>query len=161
MSVTADFEAANQQYAAQFTKADLPMPPGRKVLILTCMDARIDPARALGLSEGDAHVIRNGGGRAADSLRSIIISQQLLGTREIVLIHHTDCGMMTFSDEALRSKIRTELDESAEHFSFLPIRDLHQSLADDKALLQKSELVLDVPITSYIYDVKTGAIHKV
>ncbi|KAJ4153121.1 hypothetical protein LMH87_009625 [Akanthomyces muscarius] len=161
MSVAAEFEAANKQYAAQFNKGDLPLPPGRKVLVVTCMDARIDPARALGLSEGDAHVIRNAGGRASDALRSVIISQQLLGTREIILIHHTDCGMLTFSDEVLRSKIRTELKENADHLAFLPFGDLRQSVADDVALLQKSGLVLDVPVSGYIYDVKTGAITKV
>ncbi|EJP62119.1 hypothetical protein ACQRIT_004918 [Beauveria bassiana] len=161
MSVAAEFEVANQQYAASFTKADLPMPPGRKVTVVTCMDARIDPAKILGLTEGDAHVIRNAGGRAADSIRSLIISQQLLGTREIVLIHHTDCGMLTFTDDVLRSKIRAELHQSADHFAFLPIQDLAKSVADDIAFLKKSEFILDVPITGYIYDVKSGAILKV
>lgn len=125
------------------------------------MDARIDPARALGLSEGDAHVIRNAGGRASEALRSVVISQQLLGTREIVLIHHTDCGMLTFTDDGLRSKLRTELEENADHVSFLPFANLRQSVVDDVALLQKSGLVLDVPVTGYIYDVKTGTIDKV
>ncbi|OAQ96053.1 hypothetical protein LLEC1_06566 [Akanthomyces lecanii] len=165
MSVAAEFEAANKQYAAQFTKGDLPLPPGRKVLVVTCMDARIDPARALGLAEGDAHVIRNAGGRASDALRSVIISQQLLGTREITtltdFVRQTDCGMLTFSDEVLRSKIRAELEENADHVAFLPFGDLRQSVADDVALLQKSGLVLDVPVSGYIYDVKTGAITRV
>ncbi|OAA71203.1 Carbonic anhydrase [Cordyceps fumosorosea ARSEF 2679] len=161
MSVAAEFETANKQYAAQFTHGDLPLPPGRKVLVVTCMDARIDPARALGLREGDAHVVRNAGGRAAEALRSVVISQQLLGTREIILIHHTDCGMLTFSDEVLRGKIRADLGEDADHIAFLPFGDLAQSVRDDVALLKRSGLVLDVPVTGYIYDVKTGTITKV
>src|SRR4051794_4264833 len=99
MTVGSEFIAANQNYAASFSKGDLPMPPARKVAVLTCMDARIDPAKALGLDEGDAHVIRNAGGRASEALRSLAISQELLGTREIVVIHHTDCGMLTFSND--------------------------------------------------------------
>ena len=98
MPVAEQFLEANAGYAATFNKGHLPMPPGRQVAVLACMDARLDPARALGLEEGDAHVIRNAGGRAADALRSLIISQQLLGTREVVVIHHTDCGMLTFTD---------------------------------------------------------------
>jgi carbonic anhydrase len=82
---------ANEQHAANFNKGDLPLPPGRKVAVLACIDARLDPARILGLEEGDAHVIRNAGGRAADALRSLIISEQLLGTNTIVILHHTDC----------------------------------------------------------------------
>src|SRR6478672_3570632 len=108
-TVAREFVAANEQYAAEFSKGDLAMPPARKVAVLTCMDARIDPARALGLEEGDAHVIRNAGGRAADALRSLIISEQLLGTTHIVIVHHTDCGMLTFSNEQLRSKLRQDL----------------------------------------------------
>ena len=107
MSVVPRFLEANERYAATFTKGDLAMPPARRVAILTCMDARLDPAKFLGLEEGDAHVIRNAGGRAtADALRSLIISQQLLGTREIVVIHHTDCGMLTFTDDQLRRQLR-------------------------------------------------------
>lgn len=88
MSVAEQFEQANASYTKNFTKGELPLPPSRKVAVLVCMDARIDPAKSLGLEEGDAHVIRNAGGRASDALRSIIISQQLLGTKEIVIIHH-------------------------------------------------------------------------
>jgi carbonic anhydrase len=98
MSEVPRFLKANEQYAASFTKGELKMPPARRVAVVACMDARLDPARVLGLEEGDAHVIRNAGGRAADAVRSLVISQQLLGTREVVVIHHTDCGMLTFTD---------------------------------------------------------------
>lgn len=142
------------------------------------MDARIDTGKSLGVAEGDAHVIRNAGGRASEALRSVIISQQLLGTQEVVVIHHvrmpcldceidaninvqTDCGMLTFSDEDIRNKIRDGLGENVDHLSFLPFKDLEQSVRDDVALLKKSPLVLDVPISGYIYDVTTGKIEPV
>ncbi|VUC23861.1 unnamed protein product [Clonostachys rosea] len=160
-SVIPEFEAANQKYATSFAKGDLPLPPGRKVAIVACMDARLDPARVLGLEEGDAHVIRNAGGRTDEALRSLVISQQLLGTREIVIIHHTDCGMLTFTDTEIKSKIRSELSENADHIAFLPFHDLKQSVLDDIEIIKKSLLVLDVPITGYIYDVKTGKLDKV
>ncbi|CAI6093008.1 unnamed protein product [Clonostachys chloroleuca] len=160
-SVIPEFEAANQKYAASFTKGNLPLPPGRKVAIVACMDARLDPAKVLGLEEGDAHVIRNAGGRTVDGLRSLVISQQLLRTREIVIIHHTDCGMLTFTDTEIKSKIRNELSENADHIAFLPFHDLRQSVLDDIEIIKKSPLVLDVPITGYIYDVKTGKLEKV
>ncbi|KAK7428331.1 hypothetical protein QQZ08_005228 [Neonectria magnoliae] len=160
-SVIPEFEAANQKYAAQFNKGNLPLPPGRKVAVVACMDARLDPAKALGLEEGDAHVIRNAGGRAIDAVRSLIISQQLLGTREIVIVHHTDCGMLTFSDVEIKAKIRDELKEDAEHIAFLPFGDVKQSVLDDIAIVKKNPLLLDVPVTGYIYDVKTGKIEKV
>ncbi|KFH44406.1 hypothetical protein ACRE_048320 [Hapsidospora chrysogenum ATCC 11550] len=160
-SVVPEIEAANGKYASQFTKGDLPLPPGRKFLVVACMDARLDPARALGLEEGDAHVIRNAGGRTVDALRSVVISQQLLGTREIIIVHHTDCGMLTFSEGDIRAKIRDDLGEDADHIAFLPFGDLKKSVLDDIQLLKKSPLVLDVPITGYIYDVKTGKVEKV
>lgn len=106
MTQAALFEEANKKYAASFQKGDLALPPARKVAVIVCMDARLDPARSLGLEEGDAHVIRNAGGRASDALRSVIISQRLLGTREIVVVHHSDCGMLTFNDEELRGIIK-------------------------------------------------------
>ncbi|RLV90897.1 Uncharacterized protein JA1_004222 [Spathaspora sp. JA1] len=161
MTVASEFESANKSYVEQFTKGELPLPPARKVAVVVCMDARIDPAAALGLTEGDAHVIRNAGGRASDALRSVIISQRLLGTREIVVIHHTDCGMLTFSDEGLRTIVEKETGQNVDHFAFLPFNDLAKSVKDDVEFLKNSPLVLDVPITGYIYDVKTGKITQV
>ncbi|OJJ56509.1 hypothetical protein ASPSYDRAFT_70496 [Aspergillus sydowii CBS 593.65] len=161
MSVAKEFEAANANYAASFAKGDLQLPPQRKVAIVACMDARLDTARALGLEEGDAHVIRNAGGRVTDALRSIVISQQLLGTREIVIIHHTDCGMLTFTDDAIRTKIRDEIQQNADHIAFLPFSDLRKSVLDDVRLVKENPLVLDVPVTGYIYEVESGKIVKV
>ena len=106
MSATTELLANNAGYVAGFTKGDLPLPPAKKVAVLACMDARLDPAKALGLQEGDAHVIRNAGGVASeDALRSLVISQRLLGTEEIILVHHTDCGMETFSDDEVKDQI--------------------------------------------------------
>src|SRR2546430_11518926 len=120
MSVVQEFRKANDSYASSFSKGNLPMPPGRHVAVLTCMDARLDPARFLGLEEGDAHVIRNAGGRASDdAIRSLAISEQLLGTNEVVVIHHTDCGMLTFSNEDLRKKLKQDLNADAENVDFL------------------------------------------
>ena len=134
------------------------MPPGRHVAVLTCMDARLDPARFLGLEEGDAHVIRNAGGRASDdAIRSLAISQQLLGTNEVVVIHHTDCGMLTFSNEDLRKKLKQELNADAEHIDFLPFKDLEQSVREDVATIKNSPLLLkNIEVSGFIYDVKSG-----
>ncbi|KOC14368.1 carbonic anhydrase [Aspergillus flavus AF70] len=161
MSVAKELGVANAEYAASFNKGDLQLPPKRKVAIVACMDARLDPARALGLEEGDAHVIRNAGGRVADALRSIIISQQLLATREIVIVHHTDCGMLTFTDEVIRGKIRSDLGQDADHIAFLPLGDLKQSVLDDIKVLRASPLILDVPITGFLYEVETGKVARV
>jgi carbonic anhydrase len=106
VSPSAELIANNANYVTSFDKGSLPLPPAKKVAVLACMDARLDPAKALGLEEGDAHVIRNAGGVASDdALRSLIISQRLLGTEEIILIHHTDCGMETFRDDAVKDQI--------------------------------------------------------
>ncbi len=166
MSIVPEFVAANDAYAAQFTKGDLPMPPGRKTAVLVCMDARIDPARALGLEEGDVHVIRNAGGRAKDAIRSLAISQELLGTREIVVIHHTDCGMLTFTNEVIREKLGetlgAEAGTAAAALDFEPFPDVDQSVRDDVAAIKASPLVRkDVPITGFVYDVTTGKLHQV
>jgi carbonic anhydrase len=162
LSVIDEVQRANEAYASAFQKGSLPIPPARRLAVVTCMDARIDPARALGLEEGDAHVIRNAGGRAADALRSLIISEQLLGTTHIVLIHHTDCGMLTFRNEDLRAKVRQELHADAESIDFLPYGDLDQSVRDDVALLKASPFIPEhIDIRGYVYDVKSGKLSAV
>ncbi|MDQ6653434.1 MAG: carbonic anhydrase [Acidobacteriota bacterium] len=174
--------AANAKYAENFgDKSNLPMPPGRRFAILTCMDARLDPARFAGLSEGDAHVIRNAGGRASDdAIRSLVISYKLLGTREWFVIHHTDCGMSTFNDETIRELLAQSLrtasvDETGWHDSgngpgstegdyvdWLTIRDQTQSVVADVRRIRTHPLVpREIPIYGYVYDVKTGRLLEV
>lgn len=156
-----EFFGANAQYASGFTKGTLPMPPRRHLAIIACMDARLDPAKALGLSEGDAHVIRNAGGRVGDAIRSLVISQQLLGTREVAIVHHTDCGMLTFTDDQLRAKLHNELGVETD-IPFLTFPDLEQSVREDIAAVKASPLLLkDAPVRGFIYDVRSGKIHEV
>jgi carbonic anhydrase len=163
VSVTDELLAANAQYAAGFTKGDLPMPPGRRAAVLVCMVARIDPAKALGLEEGDAHVIRNAGGRASDdAIRSLVISYKLLGTREFLVIHHTDCGMLTFSNEQLRDQLKRDLGADASAIDFLPFGDLDQSVRDDVAIIRSSPLIpQDITVRGFVYDVGTGRLREV
>jgi carbonic anhydrase len=163
MAIFDELVSANQDFAGRFDKGDLPMPPARQVAVLTCMDARLHPETFLGLRVGDAHVIRNAGGRASDdAIRSLVISQRLLGTKEIVVIHHTDCGMLTFSNDDLVAKIRKELGADATGIDFLPFSDLEQSVFDDVETLRGSELIPDdIPITGAIYDVKSGRVLEV
>lgn len=169
--------AANTAYADDFgDKGSLPLPPGRHFAILTCMDARLDPAKYAGLAEGDAHVIRNAGGRASeDAIRSLIISHKLLGTQEFFVIHHTDCGMLTFQSDQLAELLRTSLataalDETGWHnataeggsaegtyIDFLPFSNLEQSVIDDVERLRSHPLIPnDIPIHPFVYDVATG-----
>lgn len=172
---------ANAAYAAQFDKGDLPMPPARHFAILTCMDARLDPAKYAGLSEGDAHVIRNAGGRASDdAIRSLVISYKLLGTREWFVIHHTDCGMETFSDEIMRGLLASSLKTArieadgwhddgpgpgsteAKYIDWLTIADNAQSVVEDVQRIRQHPLVPgEIPIYGYIYDVHTGTLIEV
>lgn len=163
MSAVSELFDANQRYAADFSHGALQMPPGRKFAVLTCMDARFDPAKALGLNEGDAHVIRNAGGRASDdALRSLIISQQLLGTQEVVVIHHTDCGMLTFNNDDLRGLLNDRLAADAGDVDFLPFSDLAQSVRDDVETIRSSPYIAsEIPVTGLIYDVRTGQVHEV
>src|SRR5690348_4424821 len=137
MGATDELLERNDEYTKDFAKGDLPMPPAKKVAILACMDARLDPARALGLEEGDSHVIRNAGGVVTDdAIRSLVISQRLLGTTEIILIHHTDCGMLTFRDDDVKAQIEADTGIrppfSLEAFSDLDT-DVRQSIARIKA----------------------------
>jgi carbonic anhydrase len=158
MSVTDQLIQANESYAASFDKGDLPVPPGKKVAVVACMDARLIPTKALGLEEGDAHVIRNAGGLAKDALRSLVISQQLLGTREVVILHHTECGMLSFQNEDLYEK----LGDDARGIDFLPFADLDQSVRDDIRFLKDSPLIPDeVSVRGFVYDVKTGRVREV
>jgi carbonic anhydrase len=162
MSVTKELLEANQRYAEEFDRGDLPMPPARNVAVLACMDARMHPERILGLDIGDAHMIRNAGGRASeDAIRSLIISNKLLGTREYLVIHHTDCGMLTFSNDDLRGKLADE-GTDASHIDFLPFGDLEQSVRDDVQRIKDTPyLPDDAPVTGYIYDVSNGRLTEV
>jgi carbonic anhydrase len=174
--------AENEAYAKDFgDKAKLAMPPARRFAILTCMDARLDPAKFAGLSEGDAHVIRNAGGRASDdAIRSLVISHKLLGTREWFVVHHTDCGMETFTDEVMRALLRQSLDTAeigpdgwkdvgkgpgsaeGDFIDWLTIKDQAESITADVARIRAHPLVpAGVPIYGYIYDVKSGRLIEV
>jgi carbonic anhydrase len=155
--------ARNQTFAGTFTHGHLPMPPARKVAIVTCMDARLHPEKFLGLEVGDAHVIRNAGGRVSeDAIRSLVISQRLLGTQEIVVIHHTDCGMVTFSNADLAAKIRQDLGVDVGERDFMPFPDLEQSVRDDIATLRASPLIpSDISVSGAIYDVRTGVLQRI
>ncbi len=154
---------ANRRFARGFAQGDAEAPPRRRVAVLTCMDARLHPERFLGLDIGDAHVIRNAGGRASDdAIRSLVISSWLLGTREFVVIHHTDCGMLTFKDDELRDKLRREAGADASHIAFLPFDDLEGSVRDDVERIRRSSLVpADAEVSGFVYDVRTGELREV
>ena len=162
MSATDNLLGNADTYANTFNKAGLPMPPGLHVAIVACMDARVNPYGIFGLSEGDAHVIRNAGGAVTDDvIRSLAISQRLLGTEEIILVHHDDCGMRTFTDEGLHRQIQTDTgirpSWAAEAFAD-PVEDVRQSLAriDASPFLPKKHAVL-----GFVYDEKTGQLKEV
>jgi carbonic anhydrase len=162
MSATDDLLRNNEAYAASFDKGDLPLPPAKKVVVLACMDARLNPYGALGLKEGDAHVIRNAGGVVTDDeIRSLAISQRLLGTEEIILVHHTDCGMLTFTDDQFKRQIQDEVGIkptwSAEAFGDLD-EDVRQSIARIKAspFIPRKDSV-----RGFVYDVSNGRLREV
>jgi carbonic anhydrase len=173
---------ANNSYAQAFgQKSKLAMPPARQFAILTCMDARLDPAKFAGLAEGDAHVIRNAGGRASDdAIRSLVISYKLLGTKEWFVIHHTDCGMLTFTNDIMRDLLSKSLETAriengqwknvgsgsgsvaAEYMEWLTFTDLEQSVIHDVARIRTHPLVpVTIPIYGYIYDVSSGKLVEV
>jgi carbonic anhydrase len=174
--------AANNDYASDFgDKANLPLPPGRRFAILTCMDARLDPAKYAGLAEGDAHVIRNAGGRASDdAIRSLVISYKLLGTREWFVIHHTDCGMGLFTDDVIRDLLASSLKTASvdangwhdsgegpgstegEFIDWLTFKDETSSVITDVRRIRNHPLVpSDIPIYGFVYDVRTGRLLEV
>ncbi|MDQ2654677.1 MAG: carbonic anhydrase [Chloroflexota bacterium] len=162
MATLDEVRAANDLYADHFDKGHLPMPPGRRFAVVACMDARLDPARVLGLEEGDAHVIRNAGGRAGEAIRSLVISQRLLGTQEIIVLHHTDCGMLTFDNDTLHGIVREQLGADSTAIDFLPFSDVAESVREDIEIIRHSPLIPnDIPVSGFIYDVKTGKISEV
>jgi len=182
MSVRQEVLTANARYAATFgEKSKLTIPPARHFTILTCMDARLDPAKYAGLSEGDAHIIRNAGGRASDdALRSLTISYKLLGTNEFFVIHHTDCGMLFFTDEVMRSLLANSLETAeltaqgfrdigkgpgsteGEFIDWLTMKDNAAGLVADVKRIRNHPLIpRSIPIYGYIYDVKTGKLEEV
>jgi carbonic anhydrase len=173
---------ANQKYSASFgQKAELSLPPARRFAILTCMDARLDPAKFAGLAEGDAHVIRNAGGRASDdAIRSLVISYKLLGTREFFVVHHTDCGMEFFSDDVIRDLLASSLEtaqltsdgfrdvgrgpgsRAGEYIDWLTIRDQQQAVIDDVERIRNHPLVpRTIPVYGFLYDVRSGKLIEV
>jgi len=182
MSVRDEVLQANEEYVSSFgSKGDLALPPARGFAVLTCMDARLDPAKYAGLSEGDAHVIRNAGGRASDdAIRSLVISYKLLGTREWFVIHHTNCGMEFFTDEVMRSLLASSLETAelgpdgfrdigtgpgsseARYIDWLTITDNAQSVVEDVSRVRAHPLVpRNIPIYCYIYDVATGRLNEI
>jgi carbonic anhydrase len=159
MSVVDEVTAANERYASGFAKGDLPTPPGRKLAVVTCMDARLDPARFLGLEEGDAHVIRNAGGIVNDeTIRSLVISHQLLGTEQAVVIGHTDCGMLTFTNDDVHAKLGSE----SERIDFQPFADVAERVRESVEAIQSHPLLADgFAATGFVYDVGSGRIESV
>jgi carbonic anhydrase len=152
----------NEAYATSFDKGDLPGPPARKVAVLACMDARLDPARVLGLEEGDAHVIRNAGGVVTnDALRSLAISQHELGTEEIVLLHHTKCGMQTFTDDEFAEKLESETGSRPEWRAHA-FSDLEQDVRESIAAIKGSPFIPRTDsVRGFVYDVDTGRLREV
>jgi carbonic anhydrase len=163
MAVRDEVLEANRSYAQSFEKGDLPTPPGRRFAVVTCMDARLDPAKFLGLDEGDAHVIRNAGGVVSDdALRSLVISHWLLGTEEALVIAHTGCGMLTFTNDDIHAKLADEAGADATGIDFLPFPDLDDSVRESVARVRSSDLLPDsFTATGYVYDCPTGALREV
>jgi len=163
MSYFENFLKANQAYVELHGELHLPIKPKTKVAIVTCMDSRLHVAPALGLALGDAHILRNAGGRVTeDMLRSLVISQQQLGTREIVVLHHTDCGAQTFQNKDFQEHLKRELGVDVSDQDFLPFQDIDESVREDMKLLQESPLIPDdVVISGAVYDVDTGSMRQI
>ena len=163
MAVRDEVLEANRSYAESFDKSELDAPPGRRLAVVTCMDARLDPAKFLGLDEGDAHVIRNAGGVVSDdALRSLIISHWLLGTQEALVIAHTGCGMLTLTNEDIHAKLVDEAGADATGIDFLPFPDLDESVRASVKRVRSSDLLPEsFTATGYVYDCSTGALREV
>jgi carbonic anhydrase len=162
MSVTDELLSNNESYAKSFTKGSLPLPPAKHVAVLACMDARLDVHKILGLQEGEAHVIRNAGGVATDdAIRSLTISQRLLGTNEIVLIHHTDCGMLTFKDDDVKKKIEDEVGIRPA-FALEAFDSLESDVKQSIARIEASPFIPNKSnVRGFVYDVKSGRLNEV
>lgn len=161
MSSTDELLANNARFVASFDKGGLPMPPGKKVAVLACMDARLDPARALGLEEGDAHVIRNAGGVATeDAIRSLVISQRLLGTEEIILIHHTNCGMETFTDDAVKDQILSETGIRP-GFALEAFPEAEDDVKQTAARIRANPFLPHKNVRGFVYEVESGKLREV
>ena len=162
MSVTDELLHNNEAYAESFDKGDLPLPPAKGVAVVACMDARLNVYGMLGLQEGDAHVIRNAGGVITDDeIRSLAISQRLLGTREIILIHHTDCGMLTFTDDELKAQIQEEAGIKP-HFPMESFSDLEEDVRQSIGRIQASPFVPNKDsVRGFVYEVETGRLREV
>jgi carbonic anhydrase len=162
VSTTDELLSNNESYAESFDKGDLPMPPAKQVAIVTCMDARLSPYVMLGLSEGDAHVIRNAGGVITDDeIRSLVISQRLLGTREVMLIHHTGCGMLTFSDDEVKSQIQQEVGIKP-LFALESFTDLEEDVRQSIRRIEASPFIPHKDsVRGFIYEVETGRLREV
>ena len=162
MTVTDDLLRNNAEFAKSFSRGDLPMPPGKALAVVACMDARLNVYALLGLEEGQAHVIRNAGGVVTeDVIRSLAISQHLLGTREIVLVHHTDCGMLTFTDDQVKADIEAATGLRP-HFALEAFSDLERDIRQSIARIKTSPFVPNKDsIRGFIYDVRSGALQEV
>jgi carbonic anhydrase len=162
MTATEELLRSAQRYAAAFDRGDLPMPPAKRVAVVACMDARLNPYGLLGLSEGDAHVIRNAGGVVTDDVvRSLLISQRLLGTREVILIHHTDCGMLTFRDDAVKDQVEADTGVRPP-FALEAFADLEADLRQSVARLRASPFLPHLDrVRAFVYDVATGGLREV
>jgi carbonic anhydrase len=162
MSATDELLANNERYAEGFDKGDLPLPPAKHVAVVACMDARLDVSKLLGLEEGDAHVIRNAGGVVTDDeIRSLAISQRLLGTREIVLIHHTDCGMLTFKDDDFRHQIEEETGVRPE-WAAEAFEELDPDVRQNIARIKTSPFIPNKDsVRGFVYDVTSGRLREV
>ncbi|CAN5616627.1 MAG: carbonic anhydrase [Actinomycetota bacterium] len=162
MTITDELLRNNEGYAESFDKGGLPMPPGKQIAVVACMDARLNVYGMLGLEEGDAHVIRNAGGVITDDeIRSLVISQRLLGTREIVLIHHTDCGMLTFTDDEVKAQIQEDVGIKPE-FALESFSDIDKDVRQSLARIQNSPFIPHKDsVRGFVYEVETGRLREV